>query len=63
MVFEEQEDVGGYPEHRYGALPVLEGDLVMLDGHVVHMSGENMSEKILHAYSTHVYMYSPPILR
>lgn len=54
MVFEGQEDVDAYPEDEYVALPVREGDLVMLDGRVVHKSGENRSKKSRHAYSIHV---------
>lgn len=47
-------------DERYVALPVKAGDLVMLDGEVIHKSLENTSEKSRHAYSIHVVRDGTP---
>lgn len=53
-VFEGGEETDVYDDERYVALPVGEGDLVMLHGGVVHKSGGNTSGRSRHAYSVHI---------
>lgn len=52
--FEGSQDADDYDNDQYVALPMREGDLVMIHGRVVHKSGDNTSGRSRHAYSIHV---------